>query len=683
MTNRDPEFRHQLGKFRLDSSLAPHTSSAQSPLLNSSLPPPPHLPSHLASPSHRSKRVSTACDFCRKRKKKCDFRYPNCSACTRAGVRCTIPPPGPQVASASVPRDQLENLQNRVRWLEEVVRKKTGIPVADRPTGSPLDGEGDLDWWYQMPSMLMSRSNSMRPLSGTPASNSPASASGVGTDLPNVGEIFRDHLEHRRPSVARPAITSTKTAPRVLRLASLEEAEQVTSRYFDSMGYQYPFLHRSDFFPPLRRIYAGEAPTTEFHYTYHITIAIALLIGSSDGTQAMEFYRVSQETLPLALQNEDLAAVKALLSMALYTLFATTGPSVWHVLGTALRLATSLGLHKARPAASVIEEEMTKRAFWSLYNLDRLIASTLCRPLGIVDEDISVSLPREFNDDWTEAPGTSVMTIPVQVIRLRRLFSRIYRYLYNNQPPPPTNEVVVALSHFRQELDDWRRNAPVYPPALLYSTSYYDYLYATTLLLMYRPSPRNPTPDATSIVSCGDASIQVIRSYWDSYSVGKLKWIWLTLSQTYFAGITILWCLNHDFLAVRDGLPPAWQPDDQTMRRAIQAVVVLLEEFGKRRPGVERLAETFRQQSTMIFSHLAYQQEQLGQQNPPQPPPPPPVSQQPHVLVAPPVPLAPVLDDVLLVNDSGNIPVMDPHLAQQLLYSYDWFQEEMATFYTL
>jgi hypothetical protein len=31
----------------------------------------------------RSKRVSTACDFCRKRKKKCDFRYPNCSSSHR------------------------------------------------------------------------------------------------------------------------------------------------------------------------------------------------------------------------------------------------------------------------------------------------------------------------------------------------------------------------------------------------------------------------------------------------------------------------------------------------------------------------------------------------------------------------------------------------------------------------
>ncbi|KAF9893301.1 hypothetical protein FE257_011731 [Aspergillus nanangensis] len=689
MTHRDADFRHQLGKFRLESLSSPPVPPPASPPSSYLLP--PHLPASVTTNSTpvRSKRVSTACDFCRKRKKKCDFRYPNCSACTRAGVRCTIPPPGPQVANASVPRDQLENLQNRVRWLEEVVRHKTGIPVADRPTGSPLEGEGDPDWWYQVPGLMMtrdttaaaaaaaaSRPSTTGPTSVPPASSSPStsSPSGVGPDLPNVGEIFRDQLEHRRPSIARP-ITS---APRVLRLASLEEADRVTAQYFDSMGYQYPFLQRTEFRTQLQSIYAGESVPPETHYTYHITIAIALLIGSADGIQATEFYRASQETLPLALQNEDLAAVRALLSLALYTMFATSGPSVWHVLGTALRLSMSLGLHKARTTASLVEEELAKRAFWSLYNLDRLIASTLGRPLGLADEDISVTLPREFNDDWTEAPGTSAMTIPVQVARLRRIFSRIYRYLYNNQPPPPPAEVAVTLRHFRQELDDWRRLAPVYPPALLYSTSYYDYLFATTLLLMYRPSPRNPTPDAFSIVSCGDASVQVTRSYWDSYSVGKLKWIWLTLSQIYFAGITILWCLHQNLRAIQEGQAPVWQPDDQTMRRAIQAVVVLLEEFGKRRPGVERLAETFRQQTTMIFSHLAYTPEVQQSQ-----PPSTPAQSQPHVLVAPPVPLAPVLDDVLLVDGSGNVPVMDPQLAEQLFYSYDWFQEEMATFYTL
>lgn len=264
--------------------------------------------------------------------------------------------------------------------------------------------------------------------------------------------------------------------------------------------------------------------------------------------------------------------------------------------------------------------------------------------------------------------------------------------MYSSLPRPPSQEVVATLGQFRREVDDWRMAAPVYPSALLYSTSYYDYLYYTTLLLMYRPSPRNPTPDVTSIVSCGDSSIQVIRSYWDSYSVGKLKWIWLTLSQVYFAGITILWCLEQNARALRESRPSPWHPDEQMMRRGIQAVVVLLEEFGKRRPGVDRLAETFRHQSTMIFSQMAYHQQQLEQQhqhhrNPPPPQPQPLIPPQPSVTLAPPppppVPLAPVLDDVMLVDGSVTVPMIDPQMAEQLFYSYNWFQEEMATYYTL
>jgi hypothetical protein len=436
MTGNDKEFREQLGKFRLDSlpaataaaapsalSPRPHRSSSSPPpaLAAASTPAPSYPPYPPAYADHaalaRSKRVSTACDFCRRRKKKCDFRYPNCSACSRAGVRCTIPPPGPQAASASVPRDQLENLQKRVRWLEDVVRRRTGVAVADLATGAAVDGDGDPDWWYQVPSIVAGSSD---------ASSRSGHDAGQHVQLPNVGEIFRDQLEHRRPSVARPVARS----PRILWLSSLEETERVAGRYFDSMGYQYPFLHRADFMGNVRRIWTGWTPSAEVHYSYHITVAIALLIAApaTDDPRPADFYRASQETLPGALQNEDLPAVRALLSLALYTLFATAGPSVWHVLGSAMRLATSLGLHKARPAASLVEEEMGKRAFWSLYNLDRLIAVTLGRPLGIADEDISVGLPREFNDDWTETPGTSAITIPLQVMRLRRIFSRIYRY---------------------------------------------------------------------------------------------------------------------------------------------------------------------------------------------------------------------------------------------------------------
>lgn len=286
--------------------------------------------------------------------------------------------------------------------------------------------------------------------------------------------------------------------------------------------------------------------------------------------------------------------------------------------------------------------------------------------------------------------------------------------VYSNRPKPTHGEIAATLGQFRRELDDWRIAAPVIPSALLYSTSYYDYLYYTTLLLMYRPSPRNPSPDVASIVTCGDSSIQVIRSYWDSYSLGKIKWTWLTLSQSYFAGITILWCLERNAQAMRDGHPPLWQPDEQMMRRGIQAVVLLLEEFGHRRAGVERLAETYRQQSTITLSRLVSQQHQQHQQHQHQrqdqpeqhehqqqdhptfqhlpslhhtspsslttPTTPPPIS--PAAPVS-----APELDEALPGNHNAeSMPVGsggELPLTEQLFYSYDWFQGEMASYYSL
>ncbi|KAL1868380.1 hypothetical protein Plec18167_008306 [Paecilomyces lecythidis] len=630
-TGSDRDFREQLGKFRLDPGVAASVTSEHT---------------RTDAQQSRSKRVSTACEFCRKRKKKCDFRYPNCSACTRAGVRCTVLSQGQQIFNASVPRDQLEKLQKRVEWLEHIIRKKTGTDVSDIPTGSAVDGEGELDWWYHVPELIAGNQTAASPGGATDSSS--AGSPGIAPELPNIGEIFRDKLENRRPSTARPAAAP----PKVLRLSSFEEAQTVANEYFDSLGYQYPFLHRGEFMTNLRRIYNSETVPSDAQFSYHIVMATAVLIGSSDGSMSSSFYNASRETLPLALQNEDLPALRALLSIALYTMFSTSGPSVWHILGTAMRLATSLGLHKAKqPGQTVdlVEDQMGKRAFWSLYNLDRLTATTLGRPVSISDEDITTELPREYDDNWVEAPGACNMSIPVQVVRLRRIFSRIYRAFYSNRPRPSREVVAQMINDFRTELDAWRNNAPLLLSAIHYSTSYFDYLYYTSLLLMYRPSPINPAPDDACIVGCGDSSIQIIRSYWDSYSLGKIKWIWLTLCQIYSAGITILWCIEQNIRALNEGRPVLWEPKDDMVRYGVDAVIVLLEEFGKRRKGVDRLATTFQKQSSAVLSRMVHS--------------------------------PPVIDDVLLMN--GPVPEIDPSVVEQLFYAYDWFQDEVATFYTL
>ncbi|EED21048.1 C6 transcription factor, putative [Talaromyces stipitatus ATCC 10500] len=625
-------------------------------------------------PVNKSKRVSTACEFCRKRKKKCDFRYPNCSACTRAGVVCTVLTLGQSVAHQPVPRDQIENLEKRVEWLEELLRTQANIDVTGKSTGSvveyPQADSPAAEQWFNVPVMLA------QPRAGigltaavddtsdsANSTNSPTTLSSMdGGQLPNISEIFRDKLENRRSIVPRPA--SSSVIPPVRRLSSWDEAEQLVNRYFEGVGMQYPFLHKTEFMRGMRAIYQNKSVPPDVQNSYHITMAVALLTTTNDIQQAAAFYGIARETLTPTLQNEDRVSLQALLSLALYSLSSPAGPSIWQVLGTAMRLATSLGLHKARPASTstkdMVEHEMDKRAFWSLYNLDRLISVTLSRPLGLSDDDITINTPVEYDENWVEAPRNCQMSISVQVVKLRRIYSRIYRCFYNPHTKP-TGDVAPLLQGFRQELDEWRTSAPVIQTCLHYSTAYYDFLYYTTLLLLYRPSVLMPHPDSNSIMGCGEASIRIIQSYWDNYSANKIKWLWITLCHVYSAGVTMLWCLEQDIRAVRRGMSPIWA--NPQVYSSLEFVHTLLDEFCAKRKGADRLSIQFKTQSQQVTRRMlqatADQQQQQQQ----------------------------ALESV--VQQQLQQPIFMPTtvdpgmIVHPMFYSYQWAGQEIASFYGL
>jgi hypothetical protein len=75
-------------------------------------------------------------------------------------------------------------------------------------------------------------------------------------------------------------------------------------------------------------------------------------------------------------------------------MFDPSGISLWHVVGLAARVAIGLNLHRrVEPSGlSIGSIEMRKRVFYSLFNLDRLVAATLSKPLAIADDDIDVEV---------------------------------------------------------------------------------------------------------------------------------------------------------------------------------------------------------------------------------------------------------------------------------------------------
>lgn len=74
----------------------------------------------------------------------------------------------------------------------------------------------------------------------------------------------------------------------------------------------------------------------------------------------------------------------------------TLGISNRTLSGLALRQCIELGLHRKIPwlrvESDVLKVQMRRRVFWCSYNLDRAVAVTLGRPVGIADSDITVEV---------------------------------------------------------------------------------------------------------------------------------------------------------------------------------------------------------------------------------------------------------------------------------------------------
>ncbi|KAL4951874.1 hypothetical protein BDW69DRAFT_196136 [Aspergillus filifer] len=134
------------------------------------------------------------------------------------------------------------------------------------------------------------------------------------------------------------------------------------------------------------------------------SVYLAIAIGSLLSPQSARAELLSQnlhsaavKLLPQIVQSGSCnSLIHCLLLLIIYSLLCPTGGSTWHLLGLAMKRCVALGLHKEQQGNSQIpENESTKRIhlFWSLYYLDRLICTTMDRPFGIQDEDISVPFP--------------------------------------------------------------------------------------------------------------------------------------------------------------------------------------------------------------------------------------------------------------------------------------------------
>ncbi|KAM5350789.1 hypothetical protein ACJ41O_007294 [Fusarium nematophilum] len=366
-----------------------------------------------------------ACDRCHARKTRCDRRIPQCGACEKAGAACVH---ADKLRQRNLPRGYLDNIETLVAQLRDEnksLRDSLAAARAEIRTQSNLaPNELPTSHTNSTPSSQPSQTRELSDVTsprdgndGTPDSNAFAvevgylaliatgetrylgSSSGLG--LANVintvinvnggmGVLNTDPHESAGFSNLR-----IPMGPSDLLFPSMATARPIIEAYFQHTHIAFPLIHRPSFLETVDRIYS-EPNFYETHVFDAFVFDMVLTIGSSNFNRFEEtsansslYFTMAQSKIASIAVMPSLESLKVLLLVSQHGIFSNlreANTSVWHLAGLGARVCFELGLHLERrrpdsdpnnpasPRYISFDEEMRKRCFWCLYNLDRYVA---------------------------------------------------------------------------------------------------------------------------------------------------------------------------------------------------------------------------------------------------------------------------------------------------------------------
>ncbi|ETS81713.1 hypothetical protein PFICI_06715 [Pestalotiopsis fici W106-1] len=350
-----------------------------------------------------------------------------------------------------------------------------------------------------------------------------------------------------------------------LPLPSRQGANFLCESYFNMIHVQYPILHRPTFMNMLEQMHQPSEPDPVVAFQVFMVLAIGAsvcprvsrpgILSDSYGISAMRFFD------QINVQN-SLQGLQCLLLMSLYAMHNPSAKlSVWYLNYHCIAALLDLGLQRkidVSSGVSLFEQEMRTRLFWSVYTLDRTIATTVGRPIGLRDEACELRLPQDISDDALSTPGTpstvsngSHMQFSIHLFKLARINSEI-KYIANsiNRGAPPYALPFIAdypawQDGVMQNLDAWNLEIPSAQPGennlghMLCQIKYHE-----IRMLVTRPSPAIPSPSPDVLTQCYSSATMAIRLYDELYKQDLLAASWTVLHSITMSAITMMYCIR-------------------------------------------------------------------------------------------------------------------------------------------
>ncbi|KAG7410923.1 putative transcriptional regulatory protein [Fusarium oxysporum f. sp. rapae] len=367
------------------------------------------------------RKVSRACERCRKQKLKCDSERP-CTLCLRANTEC--------IASGSARWRPYQRTPEQAATANSSVRNEPGVTV-----GSAVESSWTSSSTVKLVEEAFQQHDSASP-EGVKFSalRSETWAQSKATAENFTKKIVETHVTER-PNDIQPQRGNTRSklsaAEKELMslLPDIIPATLLVDNYFDRIHWFILVFHQDDFRNKFQDLYdyrtISSGPNASSRGIGFTAVLLAVFATSLHNIGAQESklksYNVDSKELKdrileiLKLRFLDivsrgsLEAVQFCVLLASYYLYNGEPGMAWPLSGSGLRIAQALNLHRKMPPGDPSDQGLNqqiqdrKRAWWAVYEIDTFCSMLYGFPLGFSDSDCNV----EALDPYDEYSGST------------------------------------------------------------------------------------------------------------------------------------------------------------------------------------------------------------------------------------------------------------------------------------
>ncbi|PWY88222.1 C6 transcription factor [Aspergillus heteromorphus CBS 117.55] len=374
----------------------------------------------------------------------------------------------PSVPAADFP-SPVTSASSSLRPSRVVEAHETRTPSNPNPTTTvqsspynnaevPLERDRD-DWWYNgTEHLFLNRSGEHHFVGASSTTHLAKRLNPTSTNLAwDVRPLYDDPSSLRR------------AAPRVLpQLPPFEYAKRLYWVQYVYIGTIFSLIQPDDFEERLHIVY-NQPPDLLSRESCLVYCQVLLVIAfglmysvnqwsGDEGPPGFKYFKHALRFLPDIHEEGSIFFVEVLCYVAYYMQNLNRRDAAFLYIGLALRMAISLGLHQEVLDPGIGEEDRNRRrrAWWSVYSLDRLLSVKSGNPITIHDEDIGTTWPQPIS-------ATDVVPWPSVVLtyytQLSRILGRIGEEIYRKKPRSGSN-LLASVQSITDELSDWLRRIP-------------------------------------------------------------------------------------------------------------------------------------------------------------------------------------------------------------------------------